>query len=210
MDFGEALGYIFRQKEWPRKVLVAALYSLIPVFGQVLVFGWSLGITKRMLDGEEELLVNVDVATDLLRGLKGWGLSLAYSLPGLFLGMPLAVGILLGISGWRSALTWLLAGLCLMTVVVLYYLAMGLALPAAFGQFLDNDERFMAGLDLRAVFARIRRSPANYFLVMIGQVICLFITFFGVVGCVVGVVFSSLYTLLVMAHLYAQAYFSAE
>ena len=56
MDFGLALTYQFKDPNWPKKLLVAALISLIPVIGWFFVFGWSLEVTRRVIQNETQAL----------------------------------------------------------------------------------------------------------------------------------------------------------
>ena len=44
MDFGKALTYQFKDPEGLKKILLVSLLSLIPVFGWMIAFGWSLKI----------------------------------------------------------------------------------------------------------------------------------------------------------------------
>ncbi len=208
MDFSQALTFQFKDPRWVQKFLLAALLSLIPIFGQAVVFGWSLAISQRVMRGDAELLPELDLTNDLLRGLKAWGFSLIYLLPALIITAPIVVGIgfvVVGTEG-RSGYLWLLAGLCLVALLIVYGLALIFVLPASYGNFLANGEKFQAGLDVKEAVRLLRRNPAAYFLVMIGGILCMFITSLGLAGCIIGVIVTSLYSLTIMAHLYGQAY----
>ena len=52
MDFARAFSYIFEDSDWLKKVGIAALVLLIPVLGVITVFGWSLTVTKRLIEGQ--------------------------------------------------------------------------------------------------------------------------------------------------------------
>ncbi len=41
MEFGKAFTYVFEDKDWLKKIGIAALVSLIPLIGQLIVMGWS-------------------------------------------------------------------------------------------------------------------------------------------------------------------------
>ena len=61
MNLGLAFSYVFKDKEWFKKILMPALCMLIPVVGQFVVIGWGLKITKRVIDGyEEDALPNLE------------------------------------------------------------------------------------------------------------------------------------------------------
>jgi hypothetical protein len=211
MDFSLALSYPLRDPEWGRKVLLAGLLSLIPVLGPALVFGWSLGITRQVIAQDTQTLPEFDLAQDLLRGLKVWGIVVIYTLPILVVVVPLGIGFgmtLLTDDG-QAATVWALTALCMAALLIVYSLIVTLALPAAYANFLAHDEQFVSGLNIKEVTSLIRRGPAAYFLVWIGGIMCAFITLFGLAGCVIGVMFSGSYALMVMAHLYGQAYLEA-
>ena len=208
MDFGSALTYQFRDPRWMHKCLMAALLSLIPVIGQVFVLGWALEITRRVIDGASELLPEVDLPTDLLRGLKGWGINLVYALPAILVTFPLALGIglLIATRDSRAAEVWGLALLCLTVGLIAYSLLLGFVLPATYAVFIAQGEHLSAGLNFRRVYSLLRGAPVAYFMVFIGGLMCALITFIGLAGCIIGVVLTATYSLTVQAHLYGQAY----
>jgi hypothetical protein len=148
----------------------------------------------------------------LVRGLKAWGLSLIYLLPALLLAVPMGFGfgILFAANDGRAASFWLIAGLCLLAGLIAYGLVFTFILPAIYGNFLANQERFEAGLNVSNVLRLVRKNPVAYFLVMIGGFLCVFITFLGLAGCIIGIAATSLYTQTIVAHLYGQAYRSTE
>jgi hypothetical protein len=212
MDFSLALSYPLRAPEWGRKILLAGLLSLIPVLGPVLVLGWSLGITRQVITQGLPTLPEFDLARDLLRGLKIWGIGLIYGLPILVVVVPLGIGfgVTLLTDDGQAATILALTALCMVALLIVYSLMVSLALPAAYVNFLIHEEQFVAGLNIKEIMSLIRRRPEAYFLVWIGGIMCAFITLFGLAGCVIGVMFSGSYALMVMAHLYGQAYREAE
>lgn len=212
MDFSRALTFQFQDARWPQKLLLAALLSLIPILGPMVVLGWSLRITRAVFHHEAQELPELDLAEDLVRGVKAWGLNLVYGLPVIVVAFPLSIGmgILLAASDGRTAMIWTLLALCLTGFLVVYSLVLAFVLPAAYARFLAVEEQFSAGLDFRAVIALIRRAPAAYFLVFIGGILCGFISLFGLVACVIGVIVTNTYALTVLGHLYGQAYREAQ
>ena len=76
MDFSQALTFQFKDPRWIQKIGLAALISLIPVVGQIIVLGWSFRITRAIISQEAQQFPELDLAEDFLRGLKGWGINL--------------------------------------------------------------------------------------------------------------------------------------
>jgi hypothetical protein len=91
-------------------------------------------------------------------------------------------------------------------ILVLHCLAVIMFSSAAQANFLQQRESLLAGFKVRQVFSLVRKAPAAYFLVLIGQLLSIFIAFFGLVGCVIGVLVTTTYSWSVMGHLYGQAY----
>jgi len=212
LDFSQALTFQFKDPNWLSKLLIAALVSLIPVIGQLLILGWSLEITRRVIARESQELPQFDFSIALLRGLKAWGINLVYALPALVIAFPLGtgLGLIIAATDGRAAVVWTLAALCLTGVLIVYGLILALILPAAYGNLLAQQEQFSAGLDLKRIYQLVRRGPLAYLLVLIGGFLCGLITMFGLVGCIIGVVATGVYSSTVMAHLYGQAYLETQ
>lgn len=211
MDFGLALTYQFKDPDWPKKLLLAVLISLIPVIGWFFVFGWSLEVTRRVIQNETQALPEIDLARDLGRGLEGFVISLVYNLPVLIITVPLSIILAFTSAAFNNntqlfAGIWVLSVLCAFPLVIIYSIASTMVIASAYGAFLAQNESFAAGFNLGQVIRQVRKAPAAYFLVLIGQIMCGFIAFFGIAACVVGVVFTMTYSLTVMGHLYGQAY----
>ena len=208
MDFSHALTFQFKDPRWVQKIGLAALVSLIPVVGPMIVLGWSFRIARAVMFQEVQQFPELDLAEDFLRGLKGWGINLVYSLPAILFAFPLAtgLGLVIAATDGRTAAVWTLLALCLIGLLVAYSLVLALVLPAAYANFIAQDEQFQAGLNFRQVFSLVRRGPVAYFMLFLGGLLCGFITMFGLVGCVIGVVATGAYSMTVMGHLYGQAY----
>ena len=208
MDFSQALTFQFKDPRWVQKIGLAALISLIPLVGQIIVLGWSFRIARAVITQEEQQFPELDLAEDFLRGLKGWGINLVYALPVIVFTFPLTIGLglLIAATDGRSAAVWTLLALCLTGLMVAYSLVLAFVLPAAYANFIAQEEQFQAGLNFRQIFGLIRCGPVAYFMVFLGGLMCAFITMFGLVGCVIGVVATGAYAMTVMGHLYGQAY----
>lgn len=50
MDFGLAFSYVFKDRDWLKKISILALVSLIPILGQIVVYGWMMNIAKRVMN----------------------------------------------------------------------------------------------------------------------------------------------------------------
>jgi hypothetical protein len=214
MNFGLALTFQFKDPDWVRKLLLASLIALIPVFGWIFVFGWSLEVARRVIKGDAQSLPEIDLARDLVRGLEGFIINFIYNLPVIVISAGMALVILFtGVifketSGVESIPILVLA--CVIPLALLYGVAVTMFVAASYGNFLAKDESLSAGFQLSEVIALVRKAPVAYFLVLVGQILCGFIAFFGLVACIIGVVVTTTYTTTVMGHLYGQAYREAN
>lgn len=213
MDFGLALTYQFRDADWPQKILLASLISLVPVFGWFFVFGWSLEITRRVIAGEAQPLPGLDFINDFVRGLKGLVLNVLYSLPALMVVIP--VGIFIGLASVGAETRWFLgvnvvSALCLVGAAMVYGVGLMFILPAAYGLLVGEGESLGAALNVRRIVKLVRSAPTAYLMVVVGQILSAFIATLGAAACVIGVVVTTTYTFSIMGHLYGQAYREAN
>jgi hypothetical protein len=210
MDFGKALTYQFKDTEGIKKILLVSLLSVIPVIGWIIAFGWSLTITRHVIEDDPQPLPEIDIAGDLVRGLQGFVIGLVYNIPALVVAAPLSAIFIFSSFAFTDGRVfgtfWVLTILCIVPVAVLYSITMWMFTAAAYANFLAQGESLVAGFKLSQVFGLLKKAPVAYFLVLIGQFICSFIAFFGLVGCIIGVVFTTAYSWSVMGHLYGQAY----
>ena len=51
MDIGKAFGFVFEDEEWIKKLLLGALITLIPVFGQFTLMGYIVAVIRNVLAG---------------------------------------------------------------------------------------------------------------------------------------------------------------
>ena len=77
MNYGRAFTYVTEDPEWLKKVGIAMLVMLIPVIGQITVFGWSLEMMRRVIHEEPEVLPDwSEFGKYVGNGLRNWWLRL--------------------------------------------------------------------------------------------------------------------------------------
>lgn len=211
MDFGLAFSYVFQDKDWLRKVGIVALISLIPILGQLVLIGWSLNITKRVIDRHPEPLPDVDFGGDLGRGFSAFVIGFVYSLPiTLF---ALVFGMLDSVVAGQSssdAVRTIIAilSLCFSLFAFIYGVAMAIVLPAAYGNFVAKGN-LSAGFALGEVFGLVRANIGAYLIVLLGTFVAGLIAPLGTILCIIGVILTYAYSVAIMGHLYGQAYNAA-
>ncbi|HMN12554.1 MAG TPA: DUF4013 domain-containing protein [Bellilinea sp.] len=215
MDLGKAFSFPFDDQDWFRKIGIVSLLQLIPIFGQLILTGWTLQTSKNVIDGVEKPLPDMDLGRDIITGLKAFVVGIVYFLPVILLGILLAIGYIplysveteqditpiLGL--WATAL-----GICIGSAIFLYSIFMTLVLPAAYTNMMVKGN-LSAAFELRAVWGHIKRNPGAYILVFLGVLLVGFLASFGVVLCIIGVILTSVYAQAVSGHLYGQAHLAS-
>ncbi|MGA2112043.1 MAG: DUF4013 domain-containing protein [Anaerolineales bacterium] len=216
MQFGLAFSYPFQDKEWIKKVGIAALVSIIPIAGQIIVLGWGLEITRRVIRKDPVPLPDwSDFGGHVVRGIQGFVIGLVYALPLILLVIcqnVLTFGVrAISSSSNGSAAFSAMTGavsVCFGCVTFLYSLAMTLVLPAAFGSFAASDQIGTA-FRFSEVFGLVRSVPSVFLLTLLGTIVAGVIGGLGVIVCVIGVFVTYAYALAVDGHLWGQAYTQA-
>jgi hypothetical protein len=113
MNVSRAVEFVFEDEEWLGKLLLAAVVSLVPVFGPVVVSGYVTALIRNVMAGREAPLPHWEEAgryfTD---GLMYCLAALVYSIPLLLLACPVVLSWalpLLGAEGVEAR--WALVGL---------------------------------------------------------------------------------------------------
>ena len=209
MDFGKAFSFVFDDQDWLRKVAIAALISLIPVIGPLMLAGWGFAVTRRVIRGEEKPLADFsDFGGILVNGLKVAVIGLVYMLPVIL--VQSCSGGALAIVGQESGDETLMTIIaisqaCFGCLTLLYSIAAGLVLPAAIGKFADTDE-LKSAFRFGEVFTLVRDNVGAYALVLLGTLVASLVASLGVIACVIGVLFTGAYAAVINGHLTGQAY----
>lgn len=202
MDLGLAFSYPFEDQEWAKKLAIAAALLFIPILGWLLVFGWGLEITRRVIRQSDEVLPDWTQFENLfVLGIKGFVIAFVYSLPITLFSVPIYV------FGWFEDLQNVVAvfAICLSCFSVLYSFVLALILPASFGILGVSDDLGEA-LNPRKIFNLLQAAPGAYIITFVGSLIANFVSGIGVVACFVGILFTSAYSIAFLGHLVGQAY----
>lgn len=148
MDIGRAIGFVFEDEEWLKKLLLGAVISLIPVFGWLAIMGYTIAVIRNVIDGHHRPLPDwSDLGRLFTDGLKLGVASFVYAIPFLIFicpmmlvwGLPVLAGedetllaILAGAAGLVSLTLSCLAGL--------YGILLGLVVPTLQIRFAETGE----------------------------------------------------------------------
>ncbi len=212
MDFGLAFSYVFKDKDWFRKIGIISLVALIPIVGQIVVYGWMLNITKRVMDRDPNPLPDMDFGADLSRGFMGFVISFVYSLPMLSVyGMIMLLSVASSYSGSEQTAEVLAAflSICAGFFMLVYGIFVALIVPAAVTRYLEKAS-LSAAFDFSEVFKQVRLNPGAYFMVVLGTLVAGLIAPIGLIACIIGVMLTYTYSMAVMGHFYGQAHNEAN
>jgi hypothetical protein len=212
MDFARAFSYVFEDQDWLKKVGIAGLVMLIPLIGQIVVMGWMVEITRRVINDEAQPLPAWDdFAGHAMRGLQGFAIGLVYALPVIFISgcgnVLLAMAGNAGSGDFGDALLGIatLLSFCVSCLSFIFSLALGLVMPAALGRFAATGQLGSA-FQFAEVFGMVRSSIGPYLLVLVGAIASGFVGGLGAIACGIGLFFTMAYAFAVNGHFYGQAY----
>jgi hypothetical protein len=226
MDIGKAFTFVFQDKDWIPKVLigigilVAGLvlsWLVVPaIVAGLLLGGYSLEITRRVIRGHDEVLPAwEDWGQLIIDGLQVALIGIVYALPiiilAIFVSVPME--IIADYGATRSGLSFLetmsaFVSVALSCVNLLWAIAMSLVLPAAIGRFAAEGE-LASAFRFGEIIALVRDNLATYVITAVMVWATGIMAGLGLLLCLIGVFFTAVYAELVTGHLYGQAYLEA-
>ncbi|GAB4490468.1 MAG: DUF4013 domain-containing protein [Anaerolineales bacterium] len=222
MEFGRAFTYITQDPDWLKKVGIAAGLMLIPVLGWIIVGGWGLEITRRVIQDDPTPLPDwSDFGNFAMLGLKGFVVGLVFSLPGGLVNTCQSTITALTSNpdvlrelGSDAATVLASAGgivaLCCGCLGLILSLAATFISPAALGNMMANDGQLGAAFRFGEVFGMVRSAIGPYLMVLLGTLVVAFIVPFGLIICFIGIAATAAWGSTVLYHLYGQAYKAAK
>jgi Protein of unknown function (DUF4013) len=214
MEFGKAFSFAFEDPDWLKKLGIGALLMIIPIIGWLVVAGWGIEITKRVIQHDPQPLPDwSDFGGYLIKGLQVFVIGFVYSLPVTLVNICQQGVTVFGQQGNNSdqtiATVLMVVGICFGCVSFLYSIFLGFIMPAALGNFAATGQ-MSAGFRFAEVFGMVRATPMAYLMALLGGIVAGIIAVVGVIACVIGVLFTSVYAYTINAHLYGQAYNEAK
>jgi hypothetical protein len=208
MDIGKSFTYVFDDENWVAKILIGALFVLLSfiVIGIPFVLGYIVETVRNVMDGKPRPLPDwADLSPKFTKGLMLFLILLIYSLPIIFVSCLTWMG---GIIAEESeAVGAFLA--CMNCLSVLWGFLVAVVTPAATIRYTLTGE-FISSFQFGEIFNFIANNLANYIITFLLSMLAGIIGSLGLIICGVGVLFTSLWALLVEAHLFGQVYRASE
>ena len=209
IDFGKAFTFIFDDERWFDKLIVPVLVSLIPVVGGLAFTGYILRTIKNVIQNEVNPLPDFEFGEDLSRGFRLFLIGLVYSLPiMLVVGLALIPMLRLNSNESLSALAVIFLVLALLLMIA-YSLFLMLIQPIMTANFAVKDT-FASGFELGLFFKRLGNNLRAWLVVFGGLILASIISPMGSILFFVGVLLTTAYSQLMVAHLTGQAYAASE
>lgn len=211
MDFGRAFTFVTEDPDWLKKILITGVIMLIPVLGGIYALGWAMEVGRRTANYEEPVrLPDVDFGRYLGLGFKAFVVMFVYSLPIIVLTLPMSILVsMVSGSGTNSDIAGVLATLVSLVctcVIMLYSVVYMFIYPAAVMRTAMTNS-IGAGLKIGEVFRLVKAAPSAYLIVILGVLAAGFAaSLVGSLLCVVGIIFTSVYSMAVTGHFMGQAY----
>lgn len=222
MDIGKSFAFVFEDKEWITKILVAAAILLLgilffwlllipTIIALALLLGYSVEIVRRVIRRDSQLLPAWDNWGALIAdGLKVIVIGIVYALPSIVastcLGIP--IGILNNDANNPNAFAGFLS-VILGLFNFVWAIVMSLLVPAAIGFFADTGD-LGAAFRFGEVISLVRNHFVTYLVTFLMSWVAQIVGHLGTIVCGVGWLATFPYSLMLTGHLYGQAYLEAR
>jgi len=189
--------------------MIGAIFTLLSIafIGIPVLYGYSIELMQRVRRGEKYPLPEwKDVAVKAITGIKYMMTIFVYYIPILIILVPVIIFLIVGIAaGWQfnEILTNAAMTVIIFLVLIPYSLIITLLTPIISAEYALN-ESMKEGLRIGEVFRHFRQNWED---ALVAELICVAVGIaacFGILFFLVGIFFTSFYTLLVRFHLYGQ------
>jgi len=183
MNIVKSMTFLFQDREWAAKTLIAAIVSYIPILNFAWI-GYLSEVTMNVAHQEPDPLPEwSDFGSKFISGLKFIAASILYSLPVIILLILPFLGILLGFLPEDSDLQTYAASaygislFLLICCISVYFLLLSLFLPAAFINF-SLEGTFRSCFELKRIIQIITRNLGDYLLALVAVIAASFVISF--------------------------------
>jgi len=204
MDIGKAFSYVVSDKDWVKKVVIGGILGIIPI-ANLIVIGYGLRVLKNVAQDDPQPLPEWDDwGGDFMKGLMVTLASLIYSSPAIVLLSIFAlIGVFTGYVSGEAEGVFAALIVCFNCLMMLWGLAIGLWMPAAMVNYTEKWS-FGAMFAFEKIWTLISDNIGNYVTVLAVMVLAGIAAIFGIIGCVIGVLFTQFYAQLVSMHALGQ------
>lgn len=204
MNYSRAFTYVFEDKNWLSKLLIAGLISLIPIIGQFYLLGWMVEIIRRVRAGRTDILPTTHFAYFLTLGLKAFVVCLIYSLPLIF--VTGIVSVIRGNSSYEgSSVTIVVTNYGFFGSMISLLVQIAVAFFSTYGFIkLAETDQIGACLNIKDGFNTIKENLTAFIIVELLSLAAGIISSAGLILCFIGIIFTMPYGTAISGHLLGQ------
>jgi hypothetical protein len=160
MDLIQASTYMFRDRAWPRKYGLIAIFSLVPMLGHLYGYGYANQTLRKLVDGDEDgqTLPDARLSWDLCwLGIQVILISMICAVAVAFVGAPLFIGQESSLDAMAPALVHALQGPSALLVTAVSAVVTAVAMVR-----FAVTRRFGGAFDLVTSWKLLRAEPAMW------------------------------------------------
>lgn len=205
MNYSRAFSYVFEDKNWLSKILIAGLISLIPIIGQIYLFGWMVEIVRRTKAGRTDILPTTHFTYFLTLGLKVFVVCLIYSIPVIILSCILGLMNTSVENSDSSMITVIFTGVGCLGSILTFVVHVAVSLLGTYGIIkLAETDQIKACLDFNDAFNTIKDNLGTFIIVELLALVAGLIQSAGIILCFVGAILTVPYGVAIMGNLVGQ------
>ena len=204
MNYSRAFTYVFEDKNWLSKILIAGLISLIPIIGQFYLMGWMIEIMRRVKAGRTDILPTTHFSYFLTLGLKLFVVALIYSIPLIL--VSLIINLINGTSSYDgSSVTIVYTSTGFFGGLISLLVHIAVAFLTTYGTIkLAETDQIKSCLDFKDAYNTIRDNLSYFIIVELLMLVSGIIGSFGTILCFIGLIFTMPYAAAINGHLMGQ------
>jgi hypothetical protein len=204
MDIGSSFSYMFQDEDWIKKILIGGVVGIIPIVNFAAI-GYMIQVIRNVRDGQALPLPEWDqFGKFFVDGLWIFLIFLVWAIPIILVACLQGIGTAVLAEASEDAANALgIVSACFSCLMVLWSLVMAAVSPAILIRYSEVGE-FMTGFQFSEILGIIRANIGNYIIVILLIWVASFVASFGVILCVIGVIFTQFWAYLVTGNLLGQ------
>lgn len=205
MNYSRAFTYVFEDKNWLSKILIAGLISLIPIIGQFYILGWMIEIVRRVKANRTDILPTTHFSYFLTLGLKAFVVALIYSIP-----LIIITGIISLINTRTrsydgNTFTIVVSSMGFFGSIISLVVHIATSLLNTYGIIkLAETDQIKSCLDFKDAYETIKNNLTLFIIVELLSLAAGIIGSAGTILCIIGVIFTLPYGTAITGHLAGQ------